>query len=885
MPSGTLRRDGKGELQSGPTPRGAETANGAVADVGHASAQGPSLRRRKPAAGPAVAPALGTASLNSVRAKLQEAAERYFWLFEDSPLAMYVCDTMGEVLEVNSALCRLLGRPPEEVVGRTMGSFAVDEPLEASELSDFLDGRARSYSNVRRYRASDGRVVPARVTLRAARDKNGRARTIFGEVEDITAEHLASEATDLLRRRLEMAVEASGIAIWELDLASGLVTVDEREPGPSLSSAGRVGHQRMTYAAFVRRLHPEDRRHMPSIKDVRCEPNFDIDRDVRLHEVPDGPRWVHLKGRALPTGNGGLPRVMGTIAPVDEARLASLEANRIPPQVMEASLDAFIGASLDAITTQWSSAAEAMFGWFAEEVVGQDFVERICSPAGAVGLRRLLVELEGAVPGHGLVVRGQVEAKSRDGRLFPVEVSAARAEGESGPMCGLFLRDLSERKAYEAQLVRDALFDPLSGLPNRALLVDRLGGALGRLSRAAGLLAVLVVDVDRFKIVNDGLGQRAGDDLLVQFGRRLRSVLRPADTVARVGGDEFVVLCEALDSEREAVALAERVQGVLAEPFVVAGYQRQDVYVSASVGVALATSSTAAAEDIVREAEIALRRAKEHGGGWVEVFDAESQRRSVAHLETEAQLRRALERSELCVYYQPMVDLTGQLQEVEALVRWVHPSGRLALPSEFVPLAEETGLIVPVGEMVLQMACEQAVRWRLAHPELSGLGVSVNVSGAQLRRAGAVERMASIIEDSGLPPGALTLEITESVLMDERTDAPGKLAFLRSLGVRLAMDDFGTGYSSLLYLRRYPLDVLKIDQSFVAGLVDNPQDAAIVEAVVRLGHSLGLRTVAEGVETAEQLQLLHDLRCDMGQGYFWGRPLPPEHLVGYALGA
>jgi diguanylate cyclase (GGDEF)-like protein/PAS domain S-box-containing protein len=824
------------------------------------------------------------ALLHGGEGELQEAAERYFWLFEDSPLAMYVCDTEGKVLEVNSTLCRLLGRPPEEVIGHTMGGFAVDEPIEAAELSDFLEGRARSYSSTRRYRASDGRVVPTRVTLGAARDESGRARTIFGEVGDLTAEHLASEAVDLLRRQLEMAVEASGIAIWELDVASGLVTLSEREPGPSPPAGSRVARHRMTYAGFVRRLHPEDRRHMPSIKDIRCKPNFDLDRDVRLQEVSDEPCWVHLKGRTLPVGNGSVPRVMGTIAHVGEPRPSSLGADRIPSQVMEASLDAFIGASPDGLATQWSSAAEAMFGWFAEEVVGQDFVERICGPAGAVALRGLLVELEGADRGQGVVVRGEVEARSRDGRLFPVEVSITRVEGGSGPMCGLFLRDLSERKAYEGQLVRDALFDPLSGLPNRALLVDRLGGALGRLSRVAGLLAVLVVDVDRFKIVNDGLGQRAGDDLLVQFGQRLRSVLRPADTVARVGGDEFVVLCEALDGEREAIALAERVQGVLAKPFVVAGYQGQEVYVSASVGVALATSSAVAAEDIVREAEIAVGRAKEHGGGWVEVFDAESQRRSVAHLEIEAQLRRALERSELCVYYQPMVDLTGQLQDVEALVRWVHPSGRLALPSEFVPLAEETGLIVPVGEMVLRMACEQAVQWRLAYPELSGLGVSVNVSGAQLRRADAVERMASIIEDSGLPPGALTLEITESVLMDERTGAPGKLASLRSLGVRLAMDDFGTGYSSLLYLRRYPLDVLKIDQSFVAGLVDNPEDAAIVDAVVRLGHSLGLKTVAEGVETAEQLELLHRLHCDMGQGYFWGRPLPPERLVGYALG-
>ena len=278
-----------------------------------------------------------------------------------------------------------------------------------------------------------------------------------------------------------------------------------------------------------------------------------------------------------------------------------------------------------------------------------------------------------------------------------------------------------------------------------------------------------------------------------------------------------------------------------------------------------------------------MHRAKEHGGGHTEVFDAEIRRRSIAHFETESELRRALERGDLCLYYQPVVDLTGRLDKVEALVRWQHPSGRVALPAEFVPLAEETGLIVALGETVLQMACAQVNTWRREHMELAELGVAVNVSSAQLRSQEAVDRMAAIIAAADLPADALILEITESVLMDERTGAGNKLAALRSLGLRLAVDDFGTGYSSLLYLRRYPLDMLKIDRSFVAGLVDNPEDATIVDAVVRLGHSFGLQTVAEGVETAEQLSLLRKIGCDLGQGYFWGRPLPPETLLSLML--
>ena len=480
-------------------------------------------------------------------------------------------------------------------------------------------------------------------------------------------------------------------------------------------------------------------------------------------------------------------------------------------------------------------------------------------------------------------MRREVEVYTRDGRHFPAEISAVRVEDDGLPFWRLFVRDLSERKAYESQLIRNALFDPLTGLPNRALLLDRLSGAVRRLSRVAGLLAVLFIDVDRFKHVNDSLGHSSGDDFLVELSQRIRYVLRPADTVARFGADEFVVLCEALEGEREAMALALRIEGIFATPFVLDGPPGREVYASASVGISLAKDASTNAETLVRDAGTAMHRAKEHGGGHAEVFDAEIRRRSIAHLETESELRRALEREELCLYYQPVVDLTGRLDKVEALVRWAHPSGRVALPMEFVPLAEETGLIVPLGDSVLEMACHQVAQWRDDYPSLSELQVSVNISSAQLRAKDAVERMATIVDRTGLSHDALILEITETVLMDERTGAANKLAALRSLGVRLAVDDFGTGYSSLLYLRRYPLDMLKIDRSFVAGLVDNPEDATIVDAVVRLAHSFGLQTVAEGVETADQLRLLRSLGCDMGQGHFWGRPLPPETLLSRLL--
>lgn len=957
----------------------------------------------------------GGTGVASEAERLREMAERYFWLFEDSPVAKYICDIDGRVLEVNSSLCRLLGAIPDEVVGRTIASFAVDEPVRTGDLEPFLAGAARTYSSTRRYRGADGRTVRAMVTLGAIRDGNGRARTIFGEIEDLTAQDLANTEMDRQRHRLEVAIEASGISVWELDVLSGRMTVQER-------SAGTAGftEQSMTYGDFVRRFHPDDRHSLPTIRALRSHACDEIDAELRWGG-PFGPlRWVHVKGRTVSGEDGFVVRVAGTTVDVTEPRAqraevaaqrdrlelaletakmmawevrlgaspsfsavradilglhvpglmsltsllsspvfgervfpadrrtvtqavrqdlrssgdildieyrwrddegrtrwlhtrarmessddgyadrvtgttadvsaarnevaARLRAERILSGTLDACQDAFIGIDTDGFVTDWNPAAEAMFGWFRDEMLGQALVPRIC-PGDERVLSILLgpVSVMNAQTVEGYGSRLEIEVFTRDGRRFPAEVSAVRVADDGVPLVRLFIRDLSERKAYEGQLIRSALFDPLTGLPNRALLVDRLSGAIRRLSRVAGLLAVLFVDVDRFKHVNDSMGHKAGDDFLVEFGQRVRSVIRPSDTVARLGADEFVVLCEALEGEREAMAVASRIEGVLATPFVLGNHPGREVYASAAVGIALAMDANTDAEGLVRDAGTAMHRAKEHGGGHAELFDAEIRRRSIAHFETESELRRALERHELSLYYQPVVDLTGRLDKVEALVRWERPSGRVALPGEFVPLAEETGLIVPLGEAVLEMACAQLVQWRREHPELADLGVSVNVSSVQLRSRDAVERMAAIIKSADLPPGALILEITETVLMDERTGADSKLADLRSLGVRLAVDDFGTGYSSLLYLRRYPLDMLKIDRSFVAGLVDNPEDATIVDAVVRLGHSFGLQTIAEGVETADQLRLLRSLGCDMGQGHFWGRPLPPEMVLGLLL--
>jgi Amt family ammonium transporter len=429
------------------------------------------------------------------------------------------------------------------------------------------------------------------------------------------------------------------------------------------------------------------------------------------------------------------------------------------------------------------------------------------------------------------------------------------------------VEDVTEEKLLAENLAHQALHDALTGLPNRVLFVDRLTHALARTRRAGtDAVAVLFLDVDRFKVINDSLGHEAGDTVLVDVAARLARVLRPSDTVARFGGDEFTVLCDDVAGEDEARVIAQRIVDVFEdEPFVLGG---RDVYLSTSVGLAVAHGELDHPEDLIRDADAAMYRAKERGRARFELFDAEMRAHAVARLEVETALHRALDHGELRVHLQPFVDIgRGEVDGYEALVRWEHPARGLLEPAEFIPLAEETGLIVPLGRYVLREACATAAGWSDACAT-----VAVNLSARQLAQPDVVEVVAEALAESGLVPERLCLELTESAVLE--AGAAETLHRLKALGVRLALDDFGTGWSSLAHLRAFPIDVLKLDRSFVSGLGTEPQDTAIAAAVIALGHALGVRCVAEGVETAAQLAVLEELGCDTGQGFLFAAPGP-----------
>jgi Amt family ammonium transporter len=507
-----------------------------------------------------------------------------------------------------------------------------------------------------------------------------------------------------------------------------------------------------------------------------------------------------------------------------------------------------------------------LFGRSPASVVGQPVLGLFPEPERAVIQRHLEVDTEVPVETSVLLSDGTHAAVELIGRTIPY--------ADEEPARATAIRDIRERRAIQERLTRQALYDHLTGLPNRSLFMDRVTQAITRDRPGIGpRAAVLILDLDRFKGINESFGHAVGDQIIAAVGRRFEDAVRPGDTLARLGGDEYAVLVVG-GGEAAAHVVAARLLEALAAPFAVEG---RDTYLSVSIGIAVADSEGARAADLLREAAIALDVAKADPSGRVAVFVPAMSDVSLERLELETDLRRALARDEIEVYYQPLIDLrTGLVAGHEALARWRHPTRGLLGPYEFIPMAEETGLIIPLGDRVLVEACRQTRAWQLAFPSPQPLVVSVNLSGHQIARSDIADSVLAALERTGLPAGSLELEITETVAMRDAQASGVALRRLHDLGVRLALDDFGTGYSSLAYLSRLPLDIIKVDRSFVAGLGASTKSDSIAALAVPLAHGLPAEVTAEGIETQEQLDAVVRLGYDRGQGYFWARPMPAQ---------
>lgn len=486
--------------------------------------------------------------------------------------------------------------------------------------------------------------------------------------------------------------------------------------------------------------------------------------------------------------------------------------------------------------------------------------------------------------------------RHKDGSWRVLESTSSAIPGENGETKGLVIvnRDITERKRAEALLEHRAFHDGLTNLPNRALFLDRLERAIAVSRRHSSFkFAVLFIDIDEFKVFNDSLGHGAGDDLLIQIARRLTACLRGADTVtrprlsenaelpmgdntlARPGGDEFVVLAEELRDASDAIRMAERIQERLAVPFGVAGHE---IVITASIGIAFSGNAAAKASDVLRDAEIAMYRAKDGGKARCEVFDSAMQANAVKRLQLETDLRKALELDEFRVHYQPLVSLqSNQIVAFEALSRWQRPQG-LVMPGEFIAVADEIGLILPINRQLLRDACQQLRQWHTLFPANPPLAIGVNITAKQFAQADLASQIGEILQQTGTDPSWVDLEITENIAMADASRSAVVLSELKALGVHLSIDDFGTGYSSLSRLQRFPVDTLKIDRAFISSMDSDPETGEIVRIIAMLARNLGLKVVAEGIERKEQMDMLKELGCEVGQGYLFSKPVSAEAI-------
>ncbi len=842
----------------------------------------------------------------------RDSESRYRLLMEQASDGIAVYDNQGRILEANSRLCEMLGHTRDDLLTLTILDVCDPDDLAVNPVRWELlqTGQIVLAERILRYR--DGTKIPCEISARLLEDGGG-VQAIVREI----SERKRSEET-LRRRNDELALlyETTLGLINRLDINSLLDDILSRaaalmgaphgciyvvEPdsltmstkvGTGMFStadlrvkkgeglSGRVWETGMTlsvndYASWdgamsgfdpLRAVVGVPLKSGEAVTGVLCLTFVEDNRKFSPEDTDLLTRFAQLASLALENARlySAAQRQIDERTRAEEALRASESRFRA---VFEDAIDAIFVMDGQGRFVDVNPAACHLAARCKEELVGMNILQLV--PPSRVGdidqLTRMFHE-RGAVKGEFQVMRPE-------GEIIDVEFTS-KADFLPGYHLAVF-SDITEQKLLREQLSHQAFHDALTDLPNRTLFMDRLTQGLARSTRHQSSLAVIFLDLDDFKVINDSLGHRAGDALLVQVGKRLQNCVRLGDSVARLGGDEFTVLLE--DAEMaDATATAERIAAQLSAPFYVEGCE---VFVTSSTGIAVSTAGQDGPDELLRNADVAMYEAKNKGKNRYTVFDPSMNARAWERLQMEIDLRRALERNELTLYYQLIVDLaSGTVRELEALVRWMHPQRGIVSPAEFIPIAEETGLILPIGQWVLEQACTQVKQWQNALPPGQSLRISVNLSPKQFKHSALADDIVRVLNQTGLDPRSLKLEITETAAMEDAEATIATLHRLKGLGIQLAIDDFGTGYSALSYLKRFPVDTLKLDSSFVEGLGRDAENTAIVRAILAFAKALNLTVTAEGIETPEQLGHLLDLECDCGQGYHFGRPVSAEAL-------
>jgi len=788
----------------------------------------------------------------------------YRYVVDNTVDGFFVIDLDRRFVEVNDTLCVLLGYRRDEILGRSPFEFIAAD--SHAELSAQL--RRIETTDHRHYRLigqrKDASTFPILLNSTTYRDAAGKVAGAFGFVTDLTPFVEAERAVAASERELLRILDHMQDTYYRTD-------VDGRILRGSRSVTGLLGYtpEEMLgrpLADFY--YHPDDRQDF--LRALAAGKGSLSGYQSRLRHKDGREVWVLTNAHYLRDGEGNIVGVEGTTRDNTERRRAEEEL-RLAAQVFENSGEAIMIMDAGCRVVSVNRAFTEMTGFPAAEVLGsapfvlhsdlhdEEFYQRLWHSVAEGGYWQ-----------------GEIWSRRKNGEAYPEWLGISTLRGADGNVTHYVVisSDISERKAAEARIEFLAHHDPLTDLPNRLLLKDRLERAIVHGERTGTKVALLFIDLDRFKTVNDSLGHPVGDRLLREAALRLRACIRDMDTVSRQGGDEFLVILTELDDPDAVTGVAEHILSALAVPFSLDGH---DVAISCSVGIAVCPEDGRDFDGLLKKADIAMYHAKEAGRNAFRYYSERMNIDALERLDLQNRLRRDLEQGEFRLYYQPLVELaTGRIVGAEALVRWNSKENGLVTPSRFINVAEESGLIVQLGEWVLREACRELRQWHdKGHSDLS---MAVNLSAIQFRRGSVDEIVMRALGDAGADPASLELELTESILLQGAEHVLAAVRRLKGLGIRLSIDDFGTGYSSLAYLKRFAVDKLKIDQSFVRDLPTDPDSAAIVRAVIQMAKSLNLLVLAEGVETPAIADNLRLLRCDYVQGFHFGRPMPAEEF-------
>lgn len=845
-------------------------------------------------------------------------------LLEMAPVPLFVKDTQGHVIYVNQSwrqsMAPALGGTSTAGASDVLSKQQLDY-FHKRDIEAFSSGNALTLEDVVRGNGQEN-ARHTLTTLVPLFDAVGQPAFIVGSTVDITEQHQLQQQNAAERSLLEML--ASDVPLQSI-MSEFILRYETIFPGilGSVLLMDEEGQHLMQGASpSLPTAYSEAIHGMPIGPEVgSCGTAAYTAREVLVSDIANDPRWADYKTLALSHGlracwsvpiRSTKGKVIGTFAnyyrvarmpsdselqaarrsayllslaiendlndrQIQQDRQAIEEAGRYRQAILDSMVDGLVTLDLNGRIHTYNNAACRMMGRDPNAMRPQTLNELLGTqmPVNAVGHLTLLGTVD-SIEGSTVEVNG----RHANGALRPISVSASRIPHTEQDTFVVTLRDITQQRQDEEEIRRLAFYDPLTGLPNRRLLMDRVRQAMVNSARLSQHGALMFLDLDHFKLLNDTLGHDVGDELLQQVAYRLRSCVREGDSVARLGGDEFVVLLEGLsespkEAANQAEVVAHKILDALALPYSLRGHGYNS---TPSIGIVVFMEDQETMDDLLKKADVAMYQAKAAGRNTARFFDPVMQAAVTTHAELAKEIRLGLQRHEFVLHYQVQIDSQGRCTGAEALVRWNHRVRGLVSPAHFIPLAEETGMILPLGEWVLESACQQLVEWS-RNPMTAHWTLAVNVSASQLAQPEFVSSVSKVLQRSGAPAAQLKLELTESMLVNDVEDIIVKMMAIKELGVSFSLDDFGTGYSSLSYLKRLPLSQLKIDQSFVRDVLTDPSDAVIARTVVALGHSLGLTVIAEGVETVEQRNALAAMQCDAFQGYFFGRPAPADALI------